>query len=681
MGCLLGLLVHRRALQEVLGIGERCSLLGAGALPRLEVRRDEVAARLDLKQVSLQGGKLRLGLDQVLVFHDQLLCLLGQGRLQIDQSLLQLGLGVLQPLHAVLVVVLGGQLVEVRLLLLGLCVLHDEAQHLDGAVAAFGALALVGVLPSLGGRRIVPAGGLGNLHEGRRLEGLGDRRVVLGQDVDGLVDQSSSLHQVCDVLLIRLFLLGAVLRLRHLVVVVLRQRLLGVLDLHQQARAGVVDGGVELRDGVLELPDRGLRLVDGLVGVLALFVAPRLLLNVGLLFLLDEVEHLADLLNHGLEGIVGLQHRQDAGEQRSAVGVGLARLQEGLRAQPADPSGGLTGGHGGVLAVHADGAAAELDEGDALARGGDGAEGCEGFVAVKDGDRLRQGGILLRPKSHPLLVLLLLRGAHVQELGQEVLGRRQLSLGSNKLAPLRRQVVVVVAELALLVLVGRLHLVVRLLHLLHKLVVGLLGPSLGLARGREVGLEGVAHGLQDADDLAGPGAVGAREGSLQERVDGGHLLLGHEGRGRQQRGVHRGLEFDEAALGHVLHVVPGDAQGLIRGHLRERLDGVVHLVDGRHQIRLLREERRVLLLANGGGRRTVVLVLGHVLVQPGDLLAELAAGGLQLLNLGLQNGDLLVQAVDLGLLLSLVGVAIAFVLGEEVPLGVALGLRLLQQLL
>mmetsp|Transcript_49347 Transcript_49347/g.125340 ORF Transcript_49347/g.125340 Transcript_49347/m.125340 type:complete len:744 (-) Transcript_49347:30-2261(-) len=674
----LGLLVHGGALEEPPGALEGGRLLDAAGLPFVDVPRDEVAPRLDLQEVCLQSGLLGLGFLQVLLLHLLFLLLLRQRLLQVDQSLLQGCLRVLQFLHAVLIRMLRCQFVGMCLFFLGLGLLQDELEHLDGTVATLRALALVNVLPSVRWCRVVLARRLVDLDQRRYLKHLGDLRIVLGQNLDGFCDQGLRLDKVRDVLLVRHVLLGAVLRLGDLAVVVLCERLFSGLDLRQEPCARVVNGRVQLRDGGRQLPDAVRGPLDGSVGVLALFIAPRFLLNIRLLLRLDEPQHLADLHHDGLEGIVGLQHQHDAGEQGGRSLVGLRRLQEGLRPLPS---------HTFLLkrlAVHANCAAAELDELQPTCAGRrDAAEGREGSIAVEDGGGLGQGSLLLRPQRHTLLVLLLLRPAHLQELGQEVLGHGLLRFRGLQLGTLRGQVVVVVPELLLLRLVGLLHLLVAGRHLLHVLVVCLLGPRLRLARRGEVRLEGVAHGLENAHDLAGPRAVAAREGRLQERIHGIHLLRADKRGGRHKGGAHRGLEPDEAALesGHVLLVVLGRAQGLVRSHLSERPDGVVHLVDRLYQVRLIRNELLVLILADRGGRLAVLCVLRHVRFELGDLLAELAGGGLQLLDLGLEDGNLLRQSVDLLGVLLFVGVAIALVLGEESPLGIPLGLGFLQQIL
>mmetsp|Transcript_23193 Transcript_23193/g.59084 ORF Transcript_23193/g.59084 Transcript_23193/m.59084 type:complete len:616 (+) Transcript_23193:620-2467(+) len=563
---------------------------------------------------------------------------------------------------------LGRVLLRVRHLFLLLGLREDELQHGHGAIAAL-ALGLEVIVPSRRRRRVVAL----LLQEGV-LELLREPLVVGLQHADGALEQSFRLDQAADVPLVGEVVDRTVLGPGDLVLVVLRLGLIGLEDGNLEASLRILDGRCDRIDLRLQGVELAVLHGDVAVRLLALRVAPRLLLVVGYLLLLDQGDHLADLLQDGRERVVGLQHGDDAAQKRAALGA-AALLQESHGLGPGRYLRGLRRGSARAVPVHG----RELDE---LGAGGTGGRGCdlakglEGLVAVEDGDALRDGRLLAGPQAHALLVLCLLIRAHVHQLHHEVLGLCERGLRVRELRLLVAENAVVAAEQALLQLVRLAHLVESLLHGRHIRRVRGRGLLLGLAGRLQVCREGVTHLLEDADDLTRLRAVGAGEGGLDEGLQGGHLLLAHKGRGRDQGNLQGGLELQHGALeaGHVLRVIRGRAQALVGADLGERLDRILHLCDGGDEVGLRRDESRVLCRAEGGGRLAVLLILGHVGIQPGDILAQLAVVREQLLDLCLEDGNLLGQLLDQGRLLRLVGVAIALVLGVQVALGVALGL-------
>mmetsp|Transcript_23191 Transcript_23191/g.59069 ORF Transcript_23191/g.59069 Transcript_23191/m.59069 type:complete len:649 (+) Transcript_23191:620-2566(+) len=570
---------------------------------------------------------------------------------------------------------LGRVLLRVRHLFLLLGLREDELQHGHGAIAAL-ALGLEVIVPSRRRRRVVAL----LLQEGV-LELLREPLVVGLQHADGALEQSFRLDQAADVPLVGEVVDRTVLGPGDLVLVVLRLGLIGLEDGNLEASLRILDGRCDRIDLRLQGVELAVLHGDVAVRLLALRVAPRLLLVVGYLLLLDQGDHLADLLQDGRERVVGLQHGDDAAQKRAALGA-AALLQESHGLGPGRYLRGLRRGSARAVPVHG----RELDE---LGAGGTGGRGCdlakglEGLVAVEDGDALRDGRLLAGPQAHALLVLCLLIRAHVHQLHHEVLGLCERGLRVRELRLLVAENAVVAAEQALLQLVRLAHLVESLLHGRHIRRVRGRGLLLGLAGRLQVCREGVTHLLEDADDLTRLRAVGAGEGRLDERVHGLRLLVAGEGEGCQHRLPDGGLHRRKVGLvaRHVLPMVGRGVHSLVGADRRQHVDGLLHLADGLHQICLRGDELLVLLVADGLPLRAGRRVRRHVLVQPGRLLAQLAAGGLQLLDGAAEQADLLLQHIDLLGLGRLVGVAIALVLAVQFALGVALRLRPLQQVL
>mmetsp|Transcript_113512 Transcript_113512/g.331695 ORF Transcript_113512/g.331695 Transcript_113512/m.331695 type:complete len:210 (+) Transcript_113512:138-767(+) len=133
--CCNCLLVGRGAPQQgcsVLQCSLFCDTVG---LPVSDVGRNEVAARLNLQEVRLDGALLLLRHPQVPLLAQEFLLLLRQGLPKACEAGLQLALFVLQRLHAVLIGVLRRLLGVVSLRLLALRVREDELEHGDGVVA------------------------------------------------------------------------------------------------------------------------------------------------------------------------------------------------------------------------------------------------------------------------------------------------------------------------------------------------------------------------------------------------------------------------------------------------------------------------------------------------------------------------------------------------------------------
>mmetsp|Transcript_103411 Transcript_103411/g.299143 ORF Transcript_103411/g.299143 Transcript_103411/m.299143 type:complete len:215 (-) Transcript_103411:367-1011(-) len=214
-----------------------------------------------------------------------------------------------------------------------------------------------------------------------------------------------------------------------------------------------------------------------------------------------------------------------------------------------------------------------------------------------------------------MVVLLLLLAAHLRQLLQEGTGFLDLEEQVFELQLLLAEDAVVPPEHALLLFVLALHRIIGLLHLLHVLLES--SQLLLLCRDRllQVGLEGVAHVLENADDLSALRGVRAGEGRLEERVDHRDLLLRHKRRGGQQGLLHRAPELHQARtleVGHVLLVISGGPQCLVGAHLRQHLDRLLHLPDRALQVLLQEQVRLVLLLADLFGFFPRSLVLLHV---------------------------------------------------------------------
>mmetsp|Transcript_51033 Transcript_51033/g.111242 ORF Transcript_51033/g.111242 Transcript_51033/m.111242 type:complete len:375 (+) Transcript_51033:16-1140(+) len=317
-----GVRVGRGVLDDRPGVQKRLRLVGARLLAVLDVRVDPVAAALDLGQVGLRrlllldGGLLQLLLALELQLRRAEL-LAEPGQLLAEAILLGGERG-----HAVLEGVLRRLLVVVRLHLLLVRLVQDELEHVDGLVAALARVGAVG---------LVLAGGPGVRGIRRRVLALallhqGDRLVVGGEHLDGLLQEPLSLHEARDVLLVGAVLLRALRGLLLLVLVVLLQGDLVVGDLLLEALDRVVDLGLEVVDLAVEGGDLLLLLGHDIVVLLPLVEAELLLLLVRLGLLRDDVEHLADLLDHDGERVLGLDHGRDPGDPQGLRGLGREEL-------------------------------------------------------------------------------------------------------------------------------------------------------------------------------------------------------------------------------------------------------------------------------------------------------------------------------------------------------------------
>mmetsp|Transcript_22968 Transcript_22968/g.52991 ORF Transcript_22968/g.52991 Transcript_22968/m.52991 type:complete len:567 (+) Transcript_22968:701-2401(+) len=500
--------------------------------------------------------------------------------------------------------------------------------------------------------------------------------VVLVQDLDGALQQRLCRDEVGDVLLVLLVLLLPRLRLLNLALVVGLQRLLVRLDHGLETCRGVVDRGVELLDRTLEGCDLLGPLGDALVGHLALLDAMLLLLEIRLALGGQQLDHLIDLGEDHREGVVPLQQGENSAEERGALRARdpLQELLGPLRARRAHrgPGRGARGPvppHAGLQECRASGL-----------RRGDGAEGVEGLVGVEDGDGLRERRLLVHAKLHPVLVLFLLRAAHLGQLFQELLRGLDLSDEGLELQLFLAQDAVVVTEHTLLLLVLALHQLISLLHLLHQL---LMGRGLLLLCGDgflQVSLERVPHVLEDPDDLTALCGVRARERSLQEGVDLAELGLRDKSCRRQQGLLHSRPQLQQAAaleIGHVLLVVRSGPQGLVGADIRQHLNRILHLHDGALEVSFQGHEGLVLFVADLLSGLPRCFVLLHVLVQLCNILAELPVARLQFLDLA----DERLGADDLRLLLLLRGIAVALVLCIQLSIALSVSLGLVQQTL
>mmetsp|Transcript_30178 Transcript_30178/g.89612 ORF Transcript_30178/g.89612 Transcript_30178/m.89612 type:complete len:756 (-) Transcript_30178:68-2335(-) len=655
----LGVRVGRRALDLALGEAQGGQLRGAVRLARVVVVGDEVARGLDGLQVALDRAPVLEGLVVLGVLLLAVQLGIGVALLELLEVLRELLLLVGERLHVVLVVVLRLHLVVVDRRLLGVVAVEDGLEHVDHLVA-LGLLALEGAVP--GARRVL----LGLLQEADLL-GL-QVRVVLREGLDGLLEEALRLHDVADGLLVLRVLLAARRRVCLLRLAVVLQVLLLLLEHGDESGLRVLDVLVDLVDGALEVRQIVVLGIDALVVDLALLGAEVEVLLVLLRLLVNELVHLLDLKKHLGEGV--LADGQEGGDLRQARGLVLERgvLQEQLDLRA----------HGAVGAGQA-----QLEEARALA-GVHLAEGLRGAVAVQDGDGLRDGLLLPDPEHLALLVVLLLVVAHLLQLHEELLVLLQLRLGGLEGGDLAGEAAVVVAHDALLLVVGGLELVVGRHLDRHEVVEGLLLRLLRVLCRREVGLEGVLHGLEDAHDLSGLRRVGAGEGRLLEQAQGLNAVVVREEGLRRLHGLDNArLHRDEGTLkaSHELLVVLRRRQGLVGADGREGLDGIGHLTDGALEVRLGLHESLVLLGAHRVGLVLVLGVLGHLGLQGRDLRAQRPGVALQAVNLRLQESDLLGQVLDGRGLLVLVVVAVAPVLGVELALPVVVRLRLLQHAL
>mmetsp|Transcript_114803 Transcript_114803/g.245069 ORF Transcript_114803/g.245069 Transcript_114803/m.245069 type:complete len:371 (+) Transcript_114803:688-1800(+) len=363
--------------------------------------------------------------------------------------------------------------------------------------------------------------------------------VVLGQDIDRRLEKLLGTLEVCDVSLVGLILLGALLRLILLALEVRLQALLSAGDHRLQAHFRCLDVGLQSGNGAIEAQDLSALLLDGPGSGRPLHVAPLKLLLVGRAFFRDECDHLLDLCQHNVEGVVGPQQRRNFPEPLGAASASANPLQEQRRLQP-----------GAVCLIAAAMAAhhgrTSLKENFARARGRHRAEGFEGGILVQNCDGLRNGSVLLCTEHVPLLELLCLLLAHREKLRQHVLANAFLLCGLAQLLSLGGEVAIVGAQGALFLVMQFLHRLVRRERGGHVLSVGVELRLFRLGCCLQIFLEGVPHVLENANHLTGLCRICGREGScLKQRRHGIPLLppCRHEGRGGGKRLLHSPLQL------------------------------------------------------------------------------------------------------------------------------------------
>mmetsp|Transcript_37307 Transcript_37307/g.87369 ORF Transcript_37307/g.87369 Transcript_37307/m.87369 type:complete len:348 (+) Transcript_37307:1058-2101(+) len=308
------------------------------------------------------------------------------------------------------------------------------------------------------------------------------------------------------------------------------------------------------------------------------------------------------------------------------------------------------------------------------------------IVSAQDCKCLGDSLHLQLPRLLALLPLLVGHGAllleHHEELlvsGEAVLGVLNVHLGLG---------VLLVRGGKLLGLAVNLLSASRDLGLLCRLqiVVGLLVGQLLLLRVTQVGLEGLQHLPQDAEDLARLGSVGLLEGGRSVEVI---LRLLDEGScgtalGRSEHTLQQG--------GVLLHLVlegGGDAEDVATRNLQEgcgvvlgqHCDGSLQSGDGLQQILLLSIELSQLLLPQGSRLLKGLLVGRALLLQGLDLSVQLRTETGQLLDLAGEVCDACLRLGNcLGLLL-VVGLAPARQLLVDLLVLLLLLLQLLRHVL